>query len=178
MVSLGFGLHLRLKVVVVGRLVGADAIPEGPLGVCVDVHLDDARLDRVPVRQSPVNDILRCTICTQPLLHSAQAAPHVTAGVSGSGVGVTGMGALGQGSLVAGSMPRDRGVRVMCELQTPRRQARRARAPWCVCACACACGTLKNALDVLGRGAGAAVEHKEHGLLVLATCVRTPVLAS
>mmetsp|Transcript_7250 Transcript_7250/g.14044 ORF Transcript_7250/g.14044 Transcript_7250/m.14044 type:complete len:238 (-) Transcript_7250:651-1364(-) len=38
---------LRLEVIAVLRLEGADAVPEGPLGVGVDVHLDDASLDRV-----------------------------------------------------------------------------------------------------------------------------------
>mmetsp|Transcript_3326 Transcript_3326/g.6972 ORF Transcript_3326/g.6972 Transcript_3326/m.6972 type:complete len:221 (+) Transcript_3326:278-940(+) len=39
--------NLSLQVVVVFGLVGANAIPEGPLGVGVNVHLDDARLNRI-----------------------------------------------------------------------------------------------------------------------------------
>merc|ERR1719231_1445361 len=39
---------LALQVVAVLRLVRADAVPERPLRVRVDVHLDRARLDRVP----------------------------------------------------------------------------------------------------------------------------------
>ncbi len=52
---------LALQVVVVGRLVLADAVPEGPLRVSVDVHLHHAILD------GEINFILRRTT---PSMHN------------------------------------------------------------------------------------------------------------